>query len=227
MTISTSGTNYLSNETLMAWMETKTDDLYGKMREAMGESNSRVKAEDALNSMKAKIDELKASGADAGPLKQELDETIKQYEAEFPEVREALEPISNELGKRMEAAALKPVQTNAPPPNPTGRAYQAAAPTKSTANQTNPNSNQNETVAKKAGDPPLKAELPHVKIEKDDAERWAKAIADKVDVLGKQDSLGMIHLQDLNAQVNRAKDMASALMASADKAADNIVGHIS
>ena len=37
----------------------------------------------------------------------------------------------------------------------------------------------------------------------------------------------MVHLQDLNAQLNRAKDVASALMASADKAADNIVAHIS
>ncbi len=76
-------------------------------------------------------------------------------------------------------------------------------------------------------EPLLKAENPHAKISSDDAKRWTEQISDKVDTLGKQDQLGMVHLQDFNAQLNRTKDMASALMASADKAADNIVAHIS
>ena len=73
---------------------------------------------------------------------------------------------------------------------------------------------------------PKKVELPTVKVSSEDAERWTKEIGNKVDTLSKQDQLGLIYIQEFNSQLNRTKDTASALMASADKASDNIVSHI-
>src|SRR6188768_3677937 len=58
MTINTSGSSYMSNATIMEWMELKTDRLYEKMRGAMDQSNNRVAAEDALNDVKAKLENL-------------------------------------------------------------------------------------------------------------------------------------------------------------------------
>jgi len=221
MSINTSGTNYMSNASILEWMEAKTEGLYAKMRAAMDQSNNRVDAEDALNDIKAKIDDLKASGADAGPLRDQINEAIAQYGAEFPEVGEVLQPIADELNQRFEDAQYKVSNPTAPPNQAANRSNTHSNPPPANPPPTKGN------VGKNTQSLPTKVELPPVKISKEDAERWTKKITDKVDTLGKQDQLGMIHLQEFNAQLNRTKDTASALMASADKAADNIVAHIS
>lgn len=69
-------------------------------------------------------------------------------------------------------------------------------------------------------DPPKPVTLDEKKI--DD---WTKAIGDKVDALGKQDQLGLINIQEFNAQLNQAKQTASALMDAADKTANSIISH--
>jgi len=187
----------------------------------MDQSNNRVAAEDALNDVKAKLENLKASGADAAPLRQELEATIAKYGAEFPEVGVVLQPIADELRKRSEANRPKNISEQQPPTHSSvgGRTNNNATP--------KPTQPKGEKVEKLPDEmPPLNAQLAQVKIDGEDVKRWSEAISDKIDTLGKQDSLGMIHLQDFSAQINRAKDTASALMASADKAADNIVAHI-
>jgi hypothetical protein len=218
MSINASGTNYMSNASILEWMELKTERLYAQMRDSMGESNTRVDAEDALNDIKARMADLKASGADASPLRDQINETIKKYGAEFPEVGQVLQPIEDELSTRIEEAQLHQQQPNPTrQPQPTDRTSSTSSP---------PAGAGGETVGKHTEALPDKVELPHVKISSEDAERWTNQITEKVDTLGKQDQLGMVHLQDINAQLNRAKDIASALMASADKASDNIVAHI-
>jgi hypothetical protein len=193
----------------MEWMELKTEILYTKMRDAMDTSNNRVAAEDALNDIKGKMDDLAASGADAHELHQMVNDTIAQYGEDFPEVGKVLQPIADELSDREKP--VPGVQQQTPSNNLPG------------VRSGNVTGNSGGSAPKPA---PLTAPR-SVKISSDDAKRWTQQISDKVDTLGKQDQLGMIHLQDFNAQLNRTKDMASALMASADKAADNIVAHIS
>jgi hypothetical protein len=199
-------------------MESKSEGLYEKMRASMDQSNTRVDAQDALNDIKARMEDLKASGEDAGALRAQIDETIAKYGTEFPEVSEVLQPIANELAERAEKSRpriIKPTTGPTRPGTPPSPEPAGSAPAKG------------EQVDKRTESLPTKVDFPSVKISKEDAERWSKQITDKGDTLGKQDQLGMVHLQDLNAQLNRAKDVASALMASADKAADNIVAHIS
>jgi hypothetical protein len=55
---------------------------------------------------------------------------------------------------------------------------------------------------------------------------WTKSIGDAVDGLGKQDSLGLIDIQELNSEINQAKQIASALLDAANKASDAIISHI-
>lgn len=211
---STGTTHYMSNASIMEWMEAKTERLYEQMGTAMDQSNSRVDAEDALTDIKGKIEDLKANGGDATPLRELLDETIKKYGAEFPEVGEALQPIADELAQRAGDNQYQALNSNtAPNTLPGTRSGTVPGPTPS------PNNRPGATHNTRIGPPPLK-------VSSEDADRWSNKIKDKIDTLGKQDQLGMVHLQDLNGQLNRAKDVASALMASADKAADNIVSHI-
>lgn len=70
------------------------------------------------------------------------------------------------------------------------------------------------------------ASLSPITISKEDSDRWGKAIDSQVEAFGKADQLGMINIQELNAQLNQAKQTASALMDSADKSANAIISHI-
>lgn len=227
MSIAAGATNYMSNASILAWMETKTENLYTKMRSAMDQSNTRVAAEDALNDIKGKIDSLQASGDDPRALLDQIQETIELYGAEFPEVREVLEPIASELSGQIKDAALTRGSSDAPPHDLAGQRSGTinADPKPDPDPDPNPTPSTGESVGKN-DDPLLSTDNPHAKISSDDAKRWGDQIGKKVDALGKQDQLGMIYLQEVNGQLNRTKDVASALMASADKAADNIVSHI-
>jgi len=187
-------TNYMSNATILAWMELKTEGLYGQMRAAMDQSNDRANAEDALNKIKGKIADAAANGTDATELRADLQAAIDKYGAEFPDVKKTLQPIVDELTKRHEA---------------------------------------NVEASKQYFDPfgtpliiPFMGPVAPVKLTQADSDRFGKEISAQVDAFGKTDQLGMVNIQEFNAQLNQAKNTASSLMDSADKAAQNIIGHI-
>ncbi|MEO7036672.1 MAG: hypothetical protein ABI548_22180 [Polyangiaceae bacterium] len=96
-------TNYMSASTIDQWMERKTEGLYGNMRGAMDESNTRADAEQALNDIKAKILNAQKDGTDARDLQKEIADTMKQY-GDIPEVTKTLTPIETDLTKRIAKA---------------------------------------------------------------------------------------------------------------------------
>ena len=58
------------------------------------------------------------------------------------------------------------------------------------------------------------------------ADDWSAGIGHAVDALGKQDSLGLINIQEFNSQINQARQIASALLDSTNKTSDSIINHI-
>ncbi len=188
---STSGTtNYMSNTSILTWMEEKTEGIYGQMRTAMDSSNDRADAEDALNKIKGKIADAAANGTDATQLQADLRDAIHKYGAEFPDLTKTLQPILDDITKRHDQNVYASTH-----------AYGAFG-----------------VMELRAVDP--------VKIDKDTSDRWGKEISDQVDAFGKTDQLGMVNIQEFNSQLNQAKNTASALMDSADKATQNIISHI-
>jgi len=185
-------TNYMSNEYILTWMEQKTEGIYGKMRTAMDSSNHRADAEEALNGLKSKIADASANHTDGALLRDDIEELIKTYGREFPEVTTTLQPVLKELNDRYQRnvdAARAPLAWNPDFYDPNAR----PAP---------------------------------VDVSKDDADRWGKAIGNQVESYGKTDQLGMVNIQELNAQLNQAKQTASALMDASDKSTNTIINHI-
>ncbi|MEP7053003.1 MAG: hypothetical protein ABJB12_21745 [Pseudomonadota bacterium] len=185
-------TNYMSSSSIEAWMEQKTEDLYGSMRGAMDTSNTRADAEQALNNIKAAILNAQKNGTDARELQTAIADTLKQY-GDIPEVIKVLTPIETDLTQRI---------AKADGPQTYGKDF------------------YQRTIQPKPGQIP-------VKLEKGDSDNWTQEINDTVDGLGKQDQLGMINIQEFNSQINQTKQIASALMDAADKAANAIISHIS
>lgn len=202
MTTAATGTHYMSNAYIMGWMETHTEGLYGKMRDAMDTSESRAHAEDALNQVKAQIAEAQAHDSDAKPVMDLIAQTIKDYGDEFPDAKKSLQSILDNLNDTY-AQHVDQARQAAQFNDPNEPIYPGAP-----------------AILK----PPL--DVPPVKISKDDSDRWGKGIQDAVDGMSKEDQLGMVNIQEFNAQLNQAKQMASALMDSADKTASSIINHI-
>ncbi|HYP77048.1 MAG TPA: hypothetical protein VER12_13865 [Polyangiaceae bacterium] len=184
-------TNFMSNEYILGWMEAKTESIYGNMRTAMDTSDDRAHAEQVMNSIKSKIADAAANHTDGALLRADLEDAIKKYGTEFPELKTALQPVLDELNTRYEKNAS--AANNFP-----WKALNCPAP------------------------------LPEpVSISKDDSDRWSKSIDGQVEAFGKADQLSMINIQEYNAQLNQAKQTASALMDAADKSASAIINHIS
>jgi len=199
MSNNVSGSNFISNGEILVWMQGKTDGIYGHMRDAMDTSNSRAHAEDALNDIKNQLLQMKNNGKDATEVNAAIHDVIAKYGEEFPEISECLQGFADDLDKR----------------------FAAEAANKTKLEWVKDNSRAGGHYAKVGRDPEP------VKLDEKQIDDWTKAIGDKVDALAKQDQLGLISLQELNAQLNQAKQTASALMDAADKAANSIISHIS
>ena len=208
----TGNTSFMSNAYILGWMETKTEGIYGHMREAMDTSNTRGEAEEALNGIKAQLLDAKAKDGNMAEVFPAIAQALEKY-GDVPEVAKALQGMNDELTAQYQAAA-----------------YTAAgSPTQlQNSNQpTNRNSGGPRSYAPSAPTTPAVHKDPEpVKIGDEQLDAWTKFIDTGVDAMGKQDQLGLINIQEFNAQLNQAKQTASALMDAADKAASSIINHI-
>ena len=185
--------NYMSNFEIVAWMQDKTEGLYGQMRTSMQGANERADAESALDDIKAAI--ANSKDKDAQTVYDLIGGALNKYQ-DVPEVAQVLQPMLDELNRRGNQRAQEantPIVTTGP---------------------------DGETVVQL---PPTPAP---VTISSNDVDAWTKQIGDKVDALGKQDSLAMINIQEFNSQINQAKQTASALLDAADKSSNTIINHI-
>ena len=194
-------TNFMSNEYILGWMETKTDGIYGKMRTAMDSSDDRAHAEEVLNSIKSKIADAAANHTDGKLLRADLEDAIHKYGAEFPELKKTLQPILDELNQRAAKNEATARTIHIPYLTRGQLSFHLPAPAPVTP------------------DP--------VSISQGDSDRWGKSIDGQVEAFGKTDQLSMINIQEFNAQLNQAKQTASALMDAADKSQSSIINHIS
>lgn len=208
--------NYMSNAEILTWMEGKTNDLYGNMRDAMDASNRRADAEAALNKVKDDIANSKNNGGDAAAIHDELNATLAEY-GDIPEVSQVLQPIADKLNGAYRTAdpVIVPAPARVVDPNARWTAQLAT-----------------QVAAQVFSATPITvsvtqyASTPTVKISSGDADTWSKDIGDTVDNLGKKDQLALIDIQEFNSEINQAKQTASALMDSADKSANTIISHI-
>jgi len=211
MTIHASGSNFISNSEILTWMQHKTDGIYGHMRDAMDTSNTRADAEDALNTIKGKLSELKTKNATPEEVKALVDKAIKDY-PDVPEVEKVLGSFAKDLDAQQEAATIGASQAQGEL-NRISSTYHGFASV--------PRTMQGRVQELMSLAHPKALSIDDAKVE-----TWTKEIGTTVEGLGKQDQLGLINIQEFNAQLNQAKQTASALMDAADKAANSIINHI-
>ena len=137
-----------------------------------------------------------AKGKDGNALLAEVDSALSEY-SDIPEVAIALQPMADGLL----AQSQKANDAN-------------MTPGKSTSGYVD--SSGSGTSAKGAP----------FNVDGASADNWSAGIGHSVDALGKQDSLGLINIQEFNSEINQAKQIASALLDASNKTSDSIINHI-
>jgi len=201
MSISATGSSYISHDTIDAWMEMKLNDAYTDMRAGMDTSGHRTEAEKALNGIKNQLLQMKTDGKDASEVTAAMHQAIEQFGDEFPDVKKTLEGFVATLDQRA-ADATKA----------------AESPTYETTYDADGNPVYIEF-------PPTHCPAP-VHLEDKEIETWTGSIGDAVDGLGKDDQLGLLNLNQLNSHINQTEQIASALVDSRNKSMDSIINRI-
>jgi hypothetical protein len=203
--------NYMSNSDILGWMEKKTDGLYGQMRDEMDGADTNADAEAALDQIKADIANTKTDGNNSAAIHDEVNDALTKYK-DVPGVTDVLQPIADKLNDQY--GTSDPVNVMPPPMSvpttltttPIGAAY----------TQTHPNVLLAQSFGPK-----------QFAIDSGDVDTWTKNIDSTLQSLGSKDQLSLIDIQEVNSELNQAKQTASALMDAADKSATDIIEHIS
>jgi hypothetical protein len=137
-----------------------------------------------------------AKGQDGNAVRDEINTALQDYK-DVPGVADTLQPIADKLQSQYELAE--------------------------DANYTPATARGGDVISASTGS---QSSNPSFNINSEDATSWGDAIDNAVSDLGKKDQLGLINIQELNNQINQAKQIASALIDSADKSASAIISHI-
>ncbi len=205
--------NYMSNTDILGWMETKTDGLYGQMRDEMSGADNNAAAEAALDKIKGDLANSQTNGGDATAIRNEINDALTKYK-DIPGVTDVLQPMADKLNadasgnSSAQQAALAQLKQVMATPMPTD--LQGISMRMGLIN----------LLQQEAAPKPIK-------VTSQEADAWGKNISDTLDTLGKTDQLSLIDIQEVNSQLNQAKQTASALMDAADKSATSIIEHIS
>jgi hypothetical protein len=191
MSVEAAGSNYMSDAEIMAWMESKTEGLYGAMRDSMDVAQDRSDLESGLGDLKQKLAGTQDGTVSADQVFSLVKDLLDKSQA-FPEVHQMLQTMSDQLA-----------------------AGQKASQTLTTT-----------TINVLGIDITGPVRPPAFAIAASTVTSWTSQITDKLDVLGKQDQLGLINIQDVNSQINQTKQIASNLIDAENKSASAVVANI-
>ncbi|HTA92161.1 MAG TPA: hypothetical protein VK745_21425 [Polyangiaceae bacterium] len=203
--------NYMSNTDILAWMETKTDGLYGQLRDEMNGADTSSDAEAALDKIKADLANTKTDGNNSAVIHDEVNDALTRYK-DVPGVADVLQPIADKLNDQY--GTSDPVNVMPGPMSISGAIVSTSI--NSAYAQAHPNVSLAQEIGPK-----------QFAIASDDVDAWTKNIDGTLTNLGSKDQLSLIDIQEVNSELNQAKQTASALMDAADKSATAIIEHIS
>jgi hypothetical protein len=216
------GGNYISDGSIMAWLATQQDRIYGDLRDSMDLSEKRADFTDALNDIKAELETAnKSQDHDFSKADQDLQAFMEKYgsDPDFSATCGELQTMANQIhtdcqsrqdyGQQVEK--FKTDMTN----------YNLALGKVATGN------------GSQADFDLLAKGVPHVPVNPgpqsysdDQMKTWDTLISGKTDVASKNDQLTMIHIQELKATLDQGAQLGSTFISSGDKTSSAIINNI-
>ncbi len=210
--IGNGGANYISDAQIMTWLATQQGRIYDDLRDSMDLSQERANFTEALNDIKAHLQEANEL-KDFSKVNQELKSFLEQYGSmpEFASICRDLEGMAETIDgphAKYERECGEHVQDL--------QRHEAQA-----------QAYKNGTSIFPPGPAPTPPSPPGSQQYSDEMlKSWTDAIGSKVDSLGKNDQLAMIHIQELKATLDQGAQLGSTFISSGDKTASAIINNI-
>jgi hypothetical protein len=216
--ISGGGGNYISDGNIMEWLATQQDRIYGDLRDSMQSSEARAQFSNDLNDIKAALHAANDSpNHDFTQVDQKMQAFMQTYDSdpEFAELCSGLEDMVNQVHADT-AIQIEKARKQAE--------YQAwantAAPQVDNAVALSAYTGRVEAMRNDL------ASTPPQLYQENTLRAWDELIGGKLDTLGKNDQLTMIHIQQLKATIDQSSQFGSQFIASGDKTSSSIINNI-
>lgn len=218
------GGNYISDGSLMEWLATQQDRIYGDLRESMDLSETRATFTDELNNIKAHLHEANDSkNHDFSKVDDELQAFMTKYGSDpsFSKLCEGLDDLAARI--HHDIGSQKSYADDMATLDARNNAYWAQ--------QAEINKDPSLlTTLKASGEllsqPWTPVKPPAQQYTSDDLKTWDELIGGKTDTASKNDQLTMIHIQELKATLDQGSQLASTFISSGDKTNSSIINNI-
>lgn len=210
------GGNYISDAAIMSWLAVQQGRIYDDLRESMDLAQQRANFTDDLNTLKAQLQEANEN-KDFGKVNEELQKFLEmhredpQFEAICSELEGMAKTIADDVQIRVDYDQQVIDYRN------DFEDYHALVNAIAQGKATGP-----------AGDPPERpgSAPPPQQYSDERLKAWTDLISGKVDGLGRNDQLTMIHIQELKATLDQGAQLGSSFISSGDKTSSAIINNI-
>jgi hypothetical protein len=218
------GGNYISDGSIMEWLATQQDRIYGDLRESMDLSETRADFTDELNAIKSHLQEANDSkDHDFGQVNAELQAFMEKYGSDpnFAKLCKGIDEIATRIQSDYEghknyaaAHAAYEIENTAylQQQAEIGNDFRAALSL----------AMKGQLLAKP--EEPVDPGVPTYT--SDQIKSWDELIGGKTDSASKNDQLTMIHIQELKATLDQGSQLASTFISSGDKTSSSIINNI-
>jgi len=227
------GGNYMSDGAIMEWLATQQDRLYGDLRDSMSSAEKRAEFTDELNDIKTALHETnRGPSYDFSHVDQQMQAFLEKYgsDPEFTELVEGLKPMIDRVHGDTQARLTNAADVAASQREMDAFVARGGDPNGDSVQRLEPLPDPKGRQVVRPYDlvpkPTLVGTLPQQIYTKDDFETWDATMGGKLDVVGKNDQLTMIHIQQLKATIDQGSQFGSQFIASSDKTSSSIINNI-
>jgi len=215
--------NYQSNEAILAFVALQQGRMYGELEESMTHAELRGQMASDLNDIKLHLEQANRT-ADFSQVDAELQSFLADYGQvpEFAEITDTVKEISVAVGEKQATLVAARDLGSA--------AFQTEDPVLAQrlleqADGAGPSSSEPE--------PPSEADVALALaiqgangFPKETLQGWLQAISEKLDASGTSDQLTMIHIKQLNDNINQSSSLASELISSRNSTLSAVINNI-
>jgi hypothetical protein len=213
-----SNSTYMSDAAILAWVTEQQQRLYGDLHSAMSFEESRADMASDVTDLKVLLQGAVDDKTKLAQLGVAIDHFNAKYGSvpEFAEVKEVVDDIQKGLAGGISRMTDYQTATQFA----SGAAMTAIAPGGGAVSGT---TNVPAAAAPSQGiftDP-----RNFVVVDKDQVDRWVKALGEKIDASNQNQQIGMIHIGEIKSTIDQGSNLASQLVKSGNDTTSSIINN--
>jgi len=204
------GSNYVSDATLLAWVTTQQDRLYGDLKETMGFQQLQGEMSSELADIKQAVVAAQEDPKKYAALEEDMKAFVAKYGdiPEFGQIVDSVKTFQADVTHQLDKVRGSDAYGQK-------MAQYAAAVAEHLANGGNRND----------ADCPKPPEIEISRFAQATTDSWIKALDEKLDASSTNEQLGMIHLNELKSTIDQSSQQASQMLKSNNDSLNFIINN--